>query len=119
MDSSSFDSVLGRDIVLTAGDEGGRAVFSIAMRWECGGKGGSRSAFIFGFSFALVAFDSSIVSGVKWGGSSRSVFVGRSAFSSALSSLGDPGSIDTGGRGGRGFKAPGEVRYVISCKHLS
>jgi len=34
----------------------------------------------------------------------------------------DLGSINSGssisGRGGRGLRAPGEVRYVISCRHL-
>jgi hypothetical protein len=47
-------------------------------------------------------------------------FVGLSG--SRIGSEVDFGSIDSGssisGRGGRGLRAPGEVRYVISCRHL-
>lgn len=49
-----------------------------------------------------------------------SAFVGLSGSRSRACS--EEGSIDSGssssGLAGNGFKAPGEVRYVISCKHL-
>jgi len=50
------------------------------------------------------------------------VAAGGTAFevdANCASGSGDGSGISTGGLVGNGFSAPGEVRYVISCKHLS
>ncbi len=121
----------GRPIVRTAGEDGGRAVVSIRIGWDSGSSlgGGAEDDDSADSSFIPLTTGSAGCSGLtnmegmEWSGN---VFRGRSGGGAEsagswcegpFSGIGDEGS-SLGGRGGRGLRAPGEVRYVISCKHL-
>jgi hypothetical protein len=91
-----------------------------ADRWdlERSGEGGLASGAVpLGRSEVGSSFGGANIDGIARVGNA---LVGLSGSRSRACS--EEGSMDSGssnsGLGGNGFKAPGEVRYVISCKHL-
>jgi hypothetical protein len=106
----------GNDLVVTRGDEGGLEFSVTAVKCVLGGASSGGEASLVPFTSGSSLGRSNMDGRARLG----NAFVGLSG--SCIGSEVDLGSMDSGssisGRGGRGLRAPGEVRYVISCRHL-